>query len=199
MGGPPGDARRMGGAVRWLAAARAGSTEALEQLLHECGDYVLLTARQELGCDPQAADRVSALVEEVVREARREFLHFRGDTAPELLAWLRRLLLDNLAGLTRRYNETDTSRQDGTGEADTGLTVTRSSPTERASSAEQANSVRRAIDRLPDDSRRVLLLRYEEGRSFDEMGRLMGRPVEEVRGLWFQSLRLLQQELRRTP
>ena len=49
------------------------------------------------------------------------------------------------------------------------------SPSRQAMAREQAEATRRALERLPEDYRRVLLLRYEEGQSFEEIGRLPGR------------------------
>src|SRR5258708_4517383 len=93
-------------AVRWLAAARAGSGEALGQALEACRDYLLLVAGRELDPALRAKGGASDLVQETFLEAHRDFGGFHGSSADELRAWLRRLLLNNLADFTRLYRGT---------------------------------------------------------------------------------------------
>src|SRR5438094_9736562 len=81
----------------WLPAARAGSMEALGQALEEFRHYLLRIAEQELDPDLRAKGGASDLVQLTFLEAQRDFARFHGDTAAELRAWLRRLLVDTLA------------------------------------------------------------------------------------------------------
>jgi RNA polymerase sigma factor (sigma-70 family) len=48
--------------------------------------------------------------------------------------------------------------------------------------------------RLPEDHRRVVQLRYQEQRSFEEIGRLMDRSADAVRKLWARAMDRLRQE-----
>ena len=89
-----------------LAAARAGSHEALGQVLEACRGYLLLLARRELAPDLQAKGGASDLVQETFLEAQRDFASFRGDTEAELAGWLRQILLNNLATYSRHFRET---------------------------------------------------------------------------------------------
>ena len=90
----------------WLAAARAGSPEALGRVLEACRGYLLLVAErgprpgaagQGRGVGPGAAD---------VPGSPRGFGRFHGGSEDELLAWLRQLLLNNLIDFTRQYRAT---------------------------------------------------------------------------------------------
>src|SRR6516225_2042707 len=90
-----------------LAAACAGSREAVGQALEACRGYLLLIAQRELGPQLQAKGGASDLVQETLLEACRDFARFQGDSEAELLQWLRRLLLNNLADFTRLYRDTD--------------------------------------------------------------------------------------------
>src|SRR5437870_8093656 len=94
------------GAAQWLAEARAGSPEALGQMLEACRGYLLLVAQRELAPDLRAKGGASDLVQETFLEAQRDFPRFSGRSEAELLAWLRRLLLNNLANFTRHYRAT---------------------------------------------------------------------------------------------
>src|SRR5579871_1471767 len=94
-------------AVRWLAAARAGSNDALGQALEACRDYLLLIAQQEMDLQLRAKGGASDIVQETFLEAQRAFENFQGTSEEELRAWLRRILLNNLGDFTRRYRESD--------------------------------------------------------------------------------------------
>jgi RNA polymerase sigma-70 factor (ECF subfamily) len=190
--------------VEILSAARAGSPEALGQLLAGYQAYLLLIARQELASDLQAKGGASDLVQETFTEACRDFGHFQGTTAAELRGWLRRLLLNNLANFTRRYRDTakrqaaaEQALEGGPSSADWagGLVGDVSTPSAHAMADEQAEGLRRAMDRLPADYRQVLLLRYQEELSFDDIGRLMERSANAAEKLWARAIKRLQQEL----
>ncbi len=54
----------------------------------------------------------------------------------------------------------------------------------------------RALGRLPEDYRRVMLLRYQKEMTFAEIGREMRRSADAARMLWTRALERLKQELR---
>src|SRR5262245_61667341 len=89
-----------------LAAARAGSPQALGQALEMCRGYLLLVAERQLGTDLRAKGGASDLVQETFLEAQRDFRQFAGTSQEELRAWLQRLLLNNLGNFARRYRVT---------------------------------------------------------------------------------------------
>src|SRR5262249_35643200 len=89
-----------------LAAARAGSREALGQALETCRNYLLLIAGRQLDSDLHAKGGASDLVQETFLEAQRDFGRFQGSSEGELQAWLRQILLNNVANFTRRYRGT---------------------------------------------------------------------------------------------
>jgi RNA polymerase sigma-70 factor, ECF subfamily len=190
-------------AILWLPAARAGSAEAPGRLLEACHGYLLLIAERELDPALRCKGGASDLVQETFLDAQRGLDRFRGDSEAELLAWLRRLLLNNLVSFTRLYRETD-KRQIGRevvrGPGDSSC-VGRSepaadvpSPSREVMAHEQAEATRQALERLPDDYRRVLLLRYQEGQSFEEIGRALGRTANAVRKLWLRAVERLRDE-----
>src|SRR5580698_9544840 len=90
--------------AQWLPAARAGSGEALGQVLEACRGYLLLIAQQELDTALQAKGGASDLVQQTFLEAQRDFSGFQGTTHAALLAWMRQLLLNNLANFRRDYH-----------------------------------------------------------------------------------------------
>jgi RNA polymerase sigma-70 factor (ECF subfamily) len=196
------------GAGRWLPAAHAGSSEALGQALEACRGYLLLIAQRHLDADLQAKGGASDLVQETFLEAQRDFGQFRGTSEGELLAWLRRLLLNNLGHFTRRYGgtgkravgrEVAPASDDSSAAPGPALPAETPSPSGQAMAREQAEALRRALTRLPDDYRRVITLRYDDGQSFEEIGRLMGRSPDAARKLWARAMERLRQEWEGAP
>jgi RNA polymerase sigma-70 factor (ECF subfamily) len=194
--------------VRLLPEAQAGSAEALGRLLDGCRGYLLLVAQKEL--DPQLLPKggPSDLVQDTLLDAVRGFGRFQGGSEEELLAWLRRLLLNNLISFSRRYRETD-KRQvarevrleggDTSGGPPAELAAATPSPTSQAMRHEEAEALEAALARLPEEYRQVLTLRYREGRSFEEIAPVMGRTTNAVRKLWARAVERLQRELEAPP
>jgi len=191
-------------ATHWFAAARAGSKEALGRMLVDCQAYLLLIAGRELDPDLRAKGGASDLVQETLLEAYRDFESFQGDTEKKLLAWLRKLLLHNLADFRRRYREEGKrdvaleSPLTSTGSsADPLLPVgaSDSSPSALAIKREQIEALYGALDRLPDDYQQVILCRYQEELPFESIGRLMNRTANAVEKLWLRAIERLRREL----
>jgi RNA polymerase sigma-70 factor (ECF subfamily) len=187
-----------------LAAARAGSTQALGEVFEACRGYLLLVAREQLDPDLQAKGGASDLVQETFLEAQRDFLRFQGTSEAELLAWLRRLLLNNVANFARHFRATSKrsiarERPLDAGDSGPGLAERLASesvsPSGEAAANEQEGALRRALERLPEDYRQVILLRHEEGKSLEEIATLLGRSYNAVRKLWARALDRLQDEL----
>jgi RNA polymerase sigma-70 factor (ECF subfamily) len=196
MARPPADA------LRWLPEAQAGSSEALGQLLEACRGYLLLVAQRELAPDLQAKGGASDLVQETLLDAVRAFPRFQGTSEAEVLAWLRRLLLNNLVSFARRYRDADkrqVGREVGLAEGSAGPAADVPTPSHQAAEQEEARRVQEALERLPEDYRRVLRLRFEEERSFEDIGRLLGLTPNAARKLWVRAVKRLQQETEGTP
>ena len=70
--------------------------------------YLLLVANAEI--DPQLRGKIGAsdLVQGNVRGSCRDFKDFRGGSDEEVLAWLRRILLNNLANASRSFLDGET-------------------------------------------------------------------------------------------
>lgn len=190
-------------AERWLPAAQAGSKEALAKLLESCRDYLLFIAAQELDPALRAKGGASDLVQETILEAYKDFACFHG-SEQELLVWLRKLLRNNLVNFARRFRNTSKRRMSaevplendsssaGWAQA---LIGSESTPSAHAMANEQAESVTKALERLPDDYRQVILLRYREELSFEEIGRAMERSANAVEKLWLRAIERLRHEL----
>src|SRR5262245_48574732 len=188
---------------RRLAAARAGSPQALGQALEACRGYLILITQREPGPDLQPKGGASDLVQQTMLEAVRDFAEFRGDTEGELLHWLRQLLLNNLADFARRYRATDKRRIDqevpptenSSGDVIGDVPGPGPSAGSEAAANEQAEIVQGVLARLPEDYRRVIVLRYQEGLGFEEIGQALGLTANAARKLLVRAIERVQQEL----
>jgi RNA polymerase sigma-70 factor, ECF subfamily len=190
--------------AQWLLAARDGSSEALGKALEACRRYLLSVARQELDPELQAKSSPSDLVQETFVEAQRDFTHFHGHTEAELLAWLRLLLMHRLGKLRRHYSNTqkrqiarEVSLQagDSSGDLANGLMSATQTPSVQAMAHEQDAALQAALQRLPDDYRRVIIMRYQDEQSFEQIGQLTDRSPDAARKLWMRAIERLQLEL----
>jgi RNA polymerase sigma-70 factor (ECF subfamily) len=186
-----------------LAAARAGSREALGQALETCRNYLLLIAGRQLDPGLHAKGGASDLVQETFLEAQRDFARFQGTSEGELLAWLRQILLNNAGNFARRYRGTDKrdigreialAPANSSSAAGPDPAADTPSPSGQLMEKEQAAALQRALARLPDDYRQAVVLRYQEGRSFEEIGRLLNRSPDAARKLWSRAMERLRQE-----
>jgi RNA polymerase sigma-70 factor (ECF subfamily) len=186
-----------------LPAARAGSREALGQVLEACRGYLLVLAQQELDPHLRAKGGASDLVQETLADAVGAFADFHGTSTEELRRWLRRILLNNLVSFARRYRDADKRQvsrevalQTGSSSADVkgAIPADPLSPSGEAIKREQAEAIQKAMERLPDDYRQVILLRYQEEHSFEDIGRLMNLTPNAARKLWLRAIKRLRQE-----
>jgi RNA polymerase sigma-70 factor (ECF subfamily) len=191
-----------------LAAARAGSPEALGEVLQSCREYLLHIADRELDPNLRAKGGASDLVQQTFLEAQRDFLGFQGNSEEDLLRWLRRLLLHNVADFTRHYQGTnkrqanrEVSLQEETPSGTQGFQVAAEtpSPSRQVLAQEQAQALEQALARLPEDYRRVLALRHQDQLPFEEIGAQLQRTPEAARKLWARAVERLRQELDAPP
>jgi RNA polymerase sigma-70 factor (ECF subfamily) len=193
-----------------LAAARVGDASALGRLLEGYRRYLKLLARLEIDRRLQGKLDPSDLVQETFLEAHRDFAQFRGSGEPDLLAWLRQVLVRNLANQVRRYlgtrgrdvrleRELAAEVDESSRVLDRGLVAPQSSPSKQATRREQAVLLAEALGRLPDDYREVIVLRHLQERTFPEVAARMGRTVEGVKKLWARALARLRGTLGEAP
>jgi RNA polymerase sigma-70 factor (ECF subfamily) len=193
-----------------LRLARAGQSPALGKLLEMYRGYLTLLARLQINRRLRGKADAADLVQETFLEAHRDFAQFRGTTEGELVAWLRQILVSNLANLLRRYY--GTQRRDVRLERDLaieldqssrlldqGLTAPSASPSKQAARREQAVLLAAALEKLPEDYREVLMLRHLDELTFPEVAERMGRTVDSVEKLWARGLARLRRVMGNAP
>ena len=192
---------------RLVDEARQGSPEALGKLLEACRAYLLRVAHRHL--DPELRGKVdsSDLVQETFLKAQRDFGRFAGQSEQELLAWLRRVLLNSLANVKRHYQGTakrrlersltpasEVSGQGGEQPIDPG-----NSPSGQAIASELDKTLEQALGQLPQTYRQVIQWRNYESLSFEAIGQRLGRSAEAARKLWARAIDQLGQTLEPPP
>jgi RNA polymerase sigma-70 factor (ECF subfamily) len=185
-------------AAEWLAAARAGSTDALGQALELCRRYLLQVAGAELNPQLQPKAGASDLVQETFLEAQRIFERFQGVSSGELRAWLRAILLNKVATHTRYYHGTARRQEvafNPESDRQAELAGKFSTPSSLVMQNERGQALMAAVQRLPDHYRQLILWRQADHLSFEEMAARLDRSVDAVRKLWWRAVKQLQQEL----
>jgi RNA polymerase sigma-70 factor, ECF subfamily len=186
-----------------LEEARQGDAEVLGLALESCRDYLLLIAARGLDAELGAKGGASDLVQETLLGAYRDFGRFHGRSREELLAWLCKILQNNLAVFRRRYRGTRKRRLSlevsigvtADGDAHERLPCDTQTPSAHAARQEQSTALMAALERLPENYRRVVVWYQYERLTFDEIGRRLDRSAEAARKLWSRALVRLTEEL----
>jgi RNA polymerase sigma-70 factor (ECF subfamily) len=164
------------------------------ELLIQARQFLLAVANAELPSALQAKGGASDLVQETFAAALRGRHQFRGSTFDDLRAWLRAILLHELAASHRRFAVAaarDVAREESAGVAaalpDVGPPLV-----ERLIRDEQARALASEVDGLPEDLRSVVVLRLEHDLPFAVVGERLGRSEEAARKLFARALERLR-------
>jgi RNA polymerase sigma-70 factor (ECF subfamily) len=180
--------------------------EAMGHAMEACRQYLMLVSDRELDADLRAKGGASDLVQETFLEAYAQLPRFTGRSEGELRAWLRRILLNNVANFRRRYRATRKRRvglevsindANAFAGAHVELVSGEGSPSHHAREQEQAHALVLGLRRLPENYRRVILWRHQEQLSFEEIGRQLGGSADAARMLWARAIKRLQHEIKR--
>jgi RNA polymerase sigma-70 factor, ECF subfamily len=192
-----------------LKKARGGDPAALGCLLELYRNYLRIMARTQIDIGLRVRLDPSDLVQETLLEAHRDFAQFAGATEKDLLAWLRRILVRNLADQVKRHKAgvRNWQRQeslerllDQSSQAvEEALAQGISTPSAQAVQREQAVLLANALERLSPDYREVIVLRHLERRKFDDIAKRMGRSPGAVRTLWTRALEKLSKLVENPP
>lgn len=196
---------------RLLVAARKGEEDSLGRLLQLYCNYLRLLATAQLDRKLRARMSPSDVVQETLFEAHRDFAQFRGTSEGEFLAWLRRILINNLARVVERHvlaEKRDIRREISMDEI--GVSLERStarlvavladgglSPSSDAERHEHAIVLADELAELSADYREVIVLRHLEGLSFGEVAERMERSTGATRMLWMRAIAQLRLQLER--
>jgi RNA polymerase sigma-70 factor (ECF subfamily) len=167
--------------------------------------YLRLLARLHLA--PQLRGKLdpSDIVQQTLLQAYQALDQFRGQTEAEWAAWLRQILVRNLAQAVRDFGRAkrDLAREQSLQPAvdassarlEALLAADQSSPSQRAEAAEQALRLAEALEQLPEAQREALVLQHWHGWSLAQIAGHMNRSPAAVAGLIKRGLRQLRERL----
>jgi RNA polymerase sigma-70 factor (ECF subfamily) len=192
-----------------LGQARAGSIEGLGQLLQLYANYLKLLVWAQLEQNLRARVSPSDIVQETFFEAHRDFVQFRGNTSSEFVAWLRRILVNNLCRVVEKHvlaekrdvrrevslERLATALEQSTARLDAVLPDPGPSPSAGLHRREMERVLADRLAELPSDYREVVVLRHIEGLPFEEVARRMERTSGAVRMLWLRAIKSLREAL----
>ncbi len=185
-----------------LQAARKGDRHAMNQIIDECRDYLLLVANQEIDTAIQAKLGASDLVQQSLAEIPGHLAQFRGNSRDEFLGWLRQILMNDLQDVRRRYKASrrrDVGREqsilDSVGN-ERPITDDLLTPSSQAVQDEQAQLLQTAMEQLPPRQQQIIQLRNWSQKSFVEIGHQLEISPDAARKMWYRAIVKLQGLLR---
>ena len=141
--------------------------------------YLLLLARMQLGDRLRGKLDASDVVQQTLLDAHRQRQQFRGHSAAEMAAWLRRMLACNLADAERalhrdrrnvaRERSLEASLEESSGCLEAWLAAEQSSPSQQAVRGEELARLADALASLPEAQRDALVSHYWQGRTLAEV------------------------------
>lgn len=170
--------------------------------LEQFRDYLSLLARLRLPAQIQGKLDPSDVVQQTLLEACQDLDRCQGWNSAQQAAWLRRILLRNLANAVRDLGRArrDVSREcslEAAAQLGAWLAAEESSPSDHAERNEQALRLAQALTALPEAQREAVVLRHLQGWSLADISRQLGRSAAAVAGLLHRGLdqlRILLQE-----
>lgn len=192
--------------AKLLSEARRANRDGIGQLLQHYRNYLMLLATTQVERRLQSRVSPSDIVQETMLRAHRHFAQFRGQTEAELLAWLRQILLTNLARFIERHMlaaKRDIRREvsiEQVGAAysasaarfDSSLCAGGKTPSAVAQRREEAVLLADRLSRLPQKYRDILVLRHIQGLSFEQAAAALKRPLGATRMLWLRAIKKLR-------
>lgn len=188
-----------------LKRARAGSQEALGELIQRYRPYLMKIARDQGDTNLQAKEGDSDIVQDACTKAYEVFRQFQGATSAEMRAWLRKILLRRLSDLRDEYFalkrniRAEVSLQDLASKSGHGdhLEGSVSSPSEQVVRQEERDMLETALKRLPELDRAIIEMRQKEGRAFADIARQLNLSEEAAQKRWARAIQTLQESVRR--
>jgi RNA polymerase sigma-70 factor (ECF subfamily) len=189
-----------------ISRARRGDNSTVGALLQLYRNYLLVLAATQLENRIQPRVSPSDVVQETMLRAHKNFGQFRGTTEPELLGWLRQILVNNLAKFVEQHmmaarrdvrREVSIERLGAALEQSTVqlaalLPADSKSPSVAVQQREEAVVLADRLAQLPKSYREVLVLRNLQALPFEEVARRIGRSIGATRMLWLRAIEKLR-------
>ena len=173
--------------------------------MDSCRDYLLLIANQEFDKELHRKIGPSDIVQNTMLTVHQHVEEFKGEKREQFMAWIRKILLRDLQQVRRELKGTakrNTNLErpiDGDsqlGQNAIPLSDKNVTPHTNALRSEEREMVNRAMERLPEDFRNVIMMRNSEQLSFAEIGERLNRSADAAQKLWTRAIEKLKTELK---
>ena len=138
------------------------------------------------------------VTQEAFIKAYRALPNFRGDSA--FYTWLYRVAINtaknHLAAQSRRPPQDDIEAETAEQRDMGGRLKEHETPERLAMEDEMANTIKAALDALPDELRTAITLRELEGMSYEEIAQAMDCPIGTVRSRIFRAREAIDNKLK---
>ena len=168
-----------------IELARKGDAEAFEEIISIHQGRVFTLAYRMLGNADDAAD----VQQETFLRVWRKLSGFRGDS--DLATWLHRITVNICLSWKRRKSRIDYSVcvEDTVVFSETG------NPATMIEKTELVGVLRKVLASMPTHHRALIVLKDLEGRSFEEMAKILGCSVASVRTRLCKARKLLRERM----
>lgn len=183
-----------------LQRAKAGSSEALNQLYERCGGRLLAYIRLRMGREMRARLESRDILQATLLKSVEHFDDFQGDHSRSLMAWLAKIAeheIRDRADYQKRLRR-DAARET-TLETDPSLPAAARSALSQAILTEEAQRLEAALESLAPAHRDVILLRKFEELSFADIARRLGKSEDACRMLLARAMTALTLRLASAP
>ena len=172
----------------WLSAALDGSPQALGELLEALRNPLREIADLKLGPSLKINKSTSDLVQESLVAAAASFSQFRGRNLREFRAWVAQILEHRAIEMARKSQDpSDVSHANNNGHV---LVDEGEDPEfpfqEQAVYTETLKRLLQVLEGLSEEDRSLIHWRYQDGQSFEEIGKKLGWPCETTRRRWYE-------------
>jgi RNA polymerase sigma-70 factor (ECF subfamily) len=163
--------------------------------------YLRLLARVQLPANLRGKIDPSDIVQQTLLCACRANTDLRDADSAVTAAWLRQILRRQLLDIARAYSADkrqvllERSLDEPAAQLDVWLARSGSSPSQKLSAEESLLALSRALERLPDDQRLAVELRYFSAQSVAEIAAQLDRSPAAVAGLLRRGLTALRADL----
>ena len=164
-----------------IARARRGERDALDRVLTAVQSRLRAAASSRLGGPLRARMATSDLLQTTYVDVVRSIGEFRGDDPDTLVAWISRIMENNLRDRVRFYGRQRRAAEEDRETPD--VAAGGHSPSAEAVQVEKLAAVGKALAQLPEDQRQIIQLRLIEGRDYDEIAKTLGRSQGALRML----------------
>ena len=175
--------------------ARHGSDDALSEIIARLQGYLLLIANGQMRENLQAKFGASDIVQNSLLDAHAGIDDFKGSTEAEMRAWLKQIVMHNLADEGRRYTGTQSrnvSRERSLEVIATPLKTNGPSISKVIKSEADRQKLAKAVNRLNARQKRVVEGRHRFGYSYKEIAEQVGITEVAARKIWSRALEQLK-------